>query len=105
MDRDLDAALVQLATWAIDFRKTETMAPLRGRPSTRRVIGVVFGASHGMDACGSVDIAESDVPSVDRLVKSILAKTQGERPEVILAALAEAGALMVNQRNQQGDTQ
>jgi hypothetical protein len=51
-----------------------------------------------MDASGSVDIAESDIPSVDRLVKSILAKAQGERPEVILAALAEAGALMVNQR-------
>lgn len=105
VDRDVDAALVQLATWAIDFRKTETMAPLRGRPSTRRVIGVVFGASHGMDASGSVDIAESDVPSVDRLVKSILAKAQGERPEVILAALAEAGALMVNQRKQREETQ
>jgi hypothetical protein len=100
VDRDIDAALVQLAAWSIEFRKTETMAPLRGRPSTRRVIGVVFGASHGMDASGSVDIAESDVPMVDRLVKSILAKIQGERPEVILAALAEAGALMVNQRNQ-----
>ena len=101
VDRDIDAAVVQLATWAIEFRKTETMAPLRGRPSTRRVIGVVFGASHGMDASGSVDIAESDIASVDRLVKSILAKAQGERPEVILAALAEAGALMVNQRKQE----
>jgi hypothetical protein len=105
VDRDIDAALVQLATWAIDFRKTETMAPLRGRPSTRRVIGVVFGASHGLDASASIDIAESDVPAVDRLVKQILAKAQGERPEVILAALAEAGALMVNQRKQPGDTQ
>ena len=100
VDRDIDLALVELATWAIEFRKTETMAPLRGRPATRRVIGVVFGASHGMDASGSIDIAESDVPSVDRLVKSILARAQGERPEVILAALAEAGALMVNQCKQ-----
>jgi hypothetical protein len=100
VDRDIDAALIALANWAIEFRKTETMAPLRGRPSTRRVIGVVFGASHGIDASGSVDIAERDIPAVDKLVKNFLAKAQGERPEVILAALAEAGALMINQRNQ-----
>jgi len=100
VDRDVDAAVVTLATWAIEFRKTEIMAHLRGRPSTRRVIGVVFGASHGMDASRSVDIAEQDVPAVDRLVKAILAKTQGERPDVVLAALAEAGALMANQGKQ-----
>ncbi|KVH11300.1 ATP-binding protein [Burkholderia anthina] len=97
VDRDVDAAVVTLATWAIEFRKTEIMAHLRGRPSTRRVIGVVFGASHGMDVSQSIDIAEKDVPVVDRLVKSILARTQGEKPEVVLAALAEAGALMANQ--------
>ncbi len=99
VDRDIDAAMSTLAGWAVDFRKAETMAPLRGRPSTRRVIGVVFGASHGMDATGYVDIAETDTPSVDRLVKSFLAKAQGEKKEVILAALAEAGALMVNQQS------
>lgn len=101
VDRDIDAAVVTLATWAIDFRKTEIMAHLRGRPSTRRVIGVVFGASHGMDASQSIDLAEKDIPAVDRLVKSILANTQGERPDVVLAALAEAGALMAN-RGKQG---
>ena len=72
------------------------MAPLRGRPSSRRVIGVVFGASHGQDATGYVDVDESDTPAVDRLVKSFLAEAQGERKEIILAALAEAGAMMVN---------
>jgi len=100
VDRDIDLALTTLSSWAVDFRKSEAMAPLRGRPSSRRVIGVVFGASHGMDASGYVDIAESDTPSVDRLVKSFLAKAQGERKEVILAALAEAGALMVNQKEE-----
>ena len=98
VDRDIDAAMVKLAEWAVDFRKAETMAPLRGRPSTRRVIGVVFGASHGMDATGFVDISDSDTPAVDRLVKQFLAEAQGERKEVILAALAEAGAMMVKQQ-------
>lgn len=98
VDRDVDAAIVKLAGWSVDFRKAETMAPLRGRPSTRRVIGVVFGASHGQDAAGFVDISDADTPAVDRLVKEFLANSQGERREVILAALAEAGALMVKQQ-------
>jgi hypothetical protein len=98
VDRDIDAAMAKLAEWAVDFRKAETMAPLRGRPSTRRVIGVVFGASHGRDATGFVDISEADTPAIDRLVKQFLAEAQGERKEVILAALAEAGAMMVKQQ-------
>lgn len=92
-DRDIDAAMGALAGWAVDFRKAEAMAPLRNRPSTRRLLGVVFGASHGQDRSGYVDIAEKDTPAVDRLVKAFLADTVGERPEVILAALAEAGAM------------
>jgi hypothetical protein len=98
VDRDIDAAIAKLAEWAVEFRKAETMAPLRGRPSTRRVIGVVFGASHGQDATGFVDISDMDTPAVDRLVKQFLAEAQGERKEVILAALAEAGAMMVKQQ-------
>ncbi|SFE00947.1 ATP-binding protein [Paracidovorax konjaci] len=98
VDRDIDAAMAKLAEWAVEFRKAETMAPLRGRPSTRRVIGVVFGASHGQDATGFVDISDTDTPAVDRLVKQFLAEAQGESKEVILAALAEAGAMMVKQQ-------
>lgn len=99
VDRDIDAALVQLSTWAIEFRKAEAMSPLRGRPAMRRVIGVVFGASHGQDASGLVDLAESDVPEVDQLVKRVLATVQQEKPAIVLAALAEAGALLIGQQN------
>lgn len=97
VDRDVDAALLQLGEWALEFRRAETMAPLRGRPSTRRVIGVVFGAKHGQDACGSVDVAEVDAAAVDALVKRLLATVQPERPDIVLAALAEAGALLMTQ--------
>lgn len=99
VDRDIDAAMAKLAGWAVEFRKAETMAPLRGRPSTRRLIGVVFGASHGQDATGFVDISETDTPAIDRLVKQFLAKAHGEREEVILAALAEAGAMLIKQHD------
>jgi hypothetical protein len=101
VDRDIDAAMAKLADWAVAFRKAETMAPLRGRPSTRRVIGVVFGASHGQDATGFVDISDADTPAIDRLVKQFLVEAQGERKEVILAALAEAGAMMVKQQDKE----
>lgn len=97
VDRDIDAALLQLGGWALEFRRAETMAPLRGRPSTRRVIGVVFGAKHGQDACGSVDVAEADAAAVDQLVKRVLAAVQTEHPDIVLAALAEAGALLMHQ--------
>jgi hypothetical protein len=96
VDRDVDAAIAALASMAIDFRKAEAMAPLRNRPSTRRLLGVVFGASHGQDASGYVDIADKDQPAVERLVREFLADSVGERPEVVLAALAEAGALTLN---------
>ncbi len=101
VDRDIDAALSQIGSWSIEIRKEEAMAPLHGRPASRRVIGVVFGAKHGQDATGSIDIAESDVVAVDEVVKRLLAMTQSESREIVIAALAEAGALLMSQRVQE----
>ena len=101
VDRDIDAALSQIGSWSIEIRKEEAMAPLHGRPASRRVIGVVFGAKHGLDATGSVDIAESDVVAVDNVVKRLLAMAQSENRDIVIAALAEAGALLMSQRVQE----
>lgn len=101
VDRDIDAALLQLGKWALEFRQAETMAPLRGRPSTRRVIGLVFGGSNRNDASGSVDISESDTPAINMLVKKLLATAQLEKREIILAAIAEVGALLVKQQTKE----
>lgn len=103
VDRDIDAALSQIGAWAIDLRKEEVMAPLHGRPASRRVIGVVFGAKHGLDATGSIDIAEEDVPAVDELVKRVLATVQKENRDIVLAALAETGALLMNERSKEAE--
>ena len=103
VDRDIDAAMAALAGWAVDFRRAEAMAPLRNRASSRRVLGVVFGASKGRDATGYVDIADSDTPVVERLVQLFLAETNHERPEVILAALAEAGAMTLSRIENGGE--
>ncbi|HEY9267953.1 MAG TPA: ATP-binding protein [Methylotenera sp.] len=98
VDRDIDSALVQLGNWAHEFRKVETLAPLSGRTSSRRMIGVVFGASKGLDVSDSVDISDSDTPAVENLVKKILSSAQKEKRDVVIAALAEAGALLINQK-------
>jgi hypothetical protein len=92
VDRDVDVAMGALGNLAVDFRRAEAMAPLRDRPSTRRVLGVVFGAAQGKDAAGYVDIADKDKPVVERLVEKFLEMSGGQKPEIILAALAEAGA-------------
>ena len=101
VDRDIDAAIGAISNWAVDFRRTEAMAPLRNRPSTRRVLGVVFGAREGQDASGYVDVSDNDTPAIDRLVKAFLANTMGEKPEVVLAALAEAGAMTLGKLNKE----
>jgi hypothetical protein len=95
VDRDIDGALLQLGTWAHDFRRAEALAPLRGRPSTRRAMGVVFGGGMGRDATASIDIDEIDSGAVSKLAARLLVDLRQQRHEVALAALVEAGALLL----------
>lgn len=102
-DRDVDASILQLGSWALDFRRTEALASLKGRPSSRRAFAVVFGTGeHGKTVSGAFDVAEDDTPAIRDLVNKILAQrvTGAVRAEVFLAALAEAGALLVEQAGQ-----
>jgi hypothetical protein len=92
-DRDIELAFVQLGTWAFEFRKVETFAPLRDRPATRRAFAVVFGLGDGNATTSrSFDIASSDIHTVKRLADEIRSKSDGIVLDVFLAALAEAGA-------------
>ncbi|OQW85983.1 MAG: ATP-binding protein [Rhodoferax ferrireducens] len=95
VDRDIDVAMLQLASWAHDFRRAETIAPLRGRPSSRRAIGVVFGGGMGLEASASIDIDAKDSAMVSQLASKLIADLQTQSHEVALAALAEAGALLL----------
>ena len=96
IDRDIDAALMQLANWAHDFRRAETLAPMRGRPSTRRALGVVFGGKRGEEVVASVDIDDRDAGTVSKLASRLVADLQAQPKDIALAALAEAGALLFN---------
>jgi len=100
-DQDIDAAILKLSDWTVQFRKTEAMAPLRGRPATRRVIGIVFGSSAGDDVSDVVDVAKVDSGRINRIVQIMLSATKNERREVVLAALAEAGVLLVRRKQKE----
>ena len=101
VDRDIDVAMLQLATWAHDFRRAETITPLRGRPSTRRAIGIVFGGGMGLEASASIDIDSKDSAAVSQLATKLIADLQTQSHEVALAALAEAGALLLNAKQRE----
>lgn len=97
VDRDIDAAIMQLGAWSIDFRRAEALATLRDRTPTRRAIAIVFGTAHGHSVSDAFDVSEQDVPLVDQLTKHFLAALQGAgvSKEIFLAALAEAGTRVV----------
>lgn len=99
-DHDLDAGEVQLLQWAHAFRRLEVVAHLRNKPSNRRGIGIVFGNQHTIT--GSFDVAEEDQQLIKYLSKKILTELDDEqhKKEVFLAALAEAGAKILQDLKQ-----
>jgi hypothetical protein len=104
VDRDIDQALVQLSIFAIEFRKAEVVAPMvRGTVGTRHMIGIVFGSGNGRRASGSVDIDAKDMPIVKELVSQLVASLKTQRRELVLAALAEVGAQLVNNETEKAN--
>jgi hypothetical protein len=100
-DHDIDLATMQLARWAFDFRRTEAMASVQGRPANRRALAVVFG---GQDTrAATLDVAESDADQIRQLRDDLLAHAQvGKiKCDVFLAALAEAGSVLLESRGQE----
>jgi len=97
-DHDIDLATMQLARWAFDFRRTEAMASVQGRPANRRALAVVFGGKSTQAA--TLDVAESDAEQIRQLRDDLLARAQADKIkcDVFLAALAEAGSVMLDTR-------
>lgn len=103
-DNDVDAGEVQLLSWALEFRRLESLAILGDRPSTRRAIGVVFGARKTVT--GTFDISDKDDDRAQKLAKDLLQKLSENKVkrEVILAAIAEVGATIFDELTlQRGD--
>lgn len=91
-DHEVDAGEIQLLTWAMEFRRLETLAEVRNRPATRRAIGVVFGSQKTVT--GTFDVSEIDSDVVQQLSDELFGKMASGniRREVFLAAIAEVGA-------------
>lgn len=91
-DHDLDAAAVQLSKWAFEFRRIEALASVQGHSASRRALAVVFGS--GTTVSATFDVALKDGATIQKLADALLDRLSMEniRPDVFLAALAEAGA-------------
>jgi hypothetical protein len=90
-DHDLNAAEVQLMKWAFEFRRIEALSHYKGISSTRRAIGLVFSGAETVS--GEIDVSVEDQPTISSIANELVtnfAKTT--KPEVLLAAIAEAGA-------------
>lgn len=94
-DHDMNLATMQLARWAFDFRRTEALAKVQGRPANRRALAVVFAGQNTRAA--TLDVAEADADQIRQLRDDLLAHARGGKfkSDVFLAALAEAGAVML----------
>jgi hypothetical protein len=90
-DHDLNAGEIQLMKWAFEFRRIETLSHHKGVSSTRRAIGIVFSGAETVS--GEIDVSIDDQSMISSLANELMtsfAKTT--KPEVLLAAIAEAGA-------------
>ena len=102
-DHDIDLATMQLARWAFDFRRTEALASVQGRPANRRAVAVVFA---GQDThVATFDVAEADAEQIRQLRDDLLAqaRTGQFKSDVFLAALAEAGSMMLEEWKEQAE--
>jgi hypothetical protein len=102
-DHDIDLATMQLARWAFDFRRVEAMASVQGRPANRRAFAVVFAGRNTRSA--TLDVAETDAAQIRQLRDDLLDRVRigNIKSDVFLAALAEAGSVMIETRAHEVD--
>jgi hypothetical protein len=91
VDRDLDAAIIQIGSLAMDFRKAESFAGLRGRDSARKVFNLVLSAGQGNDLSRTIEVSKNDQSKIDATVTLILPILEKIDPRLIFATLADIG--------------
>jgi hypothetical protein len=100
VDRDLDAAIIQLGSLAMDFRKAEALAGLRGRDSARKIFNVVLSAGQGNDLSRTVEISQTDQAKIDATVSQILPILERVDPRLIYATLADLGIKLADKQDE-----
>jgi hypothetical protein len=100
VDRDLDAAIIELGSLAVDFRKAEALSGLRGRESDRKVFNIVLSAGQGNDLSRTVEISKSDQKQIDTTVTQIMPYLKDIDPRLIYATLADLGIKFANKEDE-----
>lgn len=93
-DRDIDAALLEIARFALRFRQTEALVSVRGRKPTSEAFAVVIGAGRQTRTVSrEFDIPDRHREKVDSLSNDLAAqlRAQGLGMDVLLAVLAKTG--------------
>lgn len=107
-DRDPDRAAVAIAEFALQFRKIEVLARIKGREPTRYALAVAFGTGEkGATAIEAFDISSSERLQASELAANIvrLMSEQKVDKRLILAALAEAGMQTLKDAAKEDDRQ
>lgn len=100
VDRDLDAAIIELGTLSMQFRKAESMAGLRGRDTSRKVFNLILSAGLGNDLAKTVEVSTKDQKKIDQTISQIMPILKNIDPRLIFATLADIG-IKVSQENQE----
>ena len=100
VDRDLDAAIIQLGTLSMEFRKAESIASLRGRDSSRKVFNLVLSAGFGRDLTQTVEVSSNEQNEIDQTISQILPILKNIDSRLIFATLAEIG-IKISKKNKE----
>jgi len=100
VDRDLDAAIIQLGTLSMEFRKAEAIAGLRGRDTSRKVFNLVLSAGLGNDLTKTVEVSTTDQQKIDQTISQIMPILKNIDPRLVFATLADIG-IKVSQENKE----
>lgn len=104
-DATPDAAELALADLALKFRHAEMLAAIKERTPTRHAIGLVFGTGeHGRTIMRAIDIGNDEQRRVLEMTSKILELETGnpEDQRLFLAALAEAGSMLLEREDCNG---
>ncbi|SEM64811.1 hypothetical protein SAMN03159362_5681 [Pseudomonas sp. NFIX51] len=98
-DLDVDAALVAVADLSLAFRKAEALISVKGRQPGRESFAIVIGAGGSSSVVAKdFEVAGRDRQAVrgaaDRVIE--LLKASGLEGNLLLAALAQAGTVLVS---------
>jgi hypothetical protein len=91
VDRDLDAAIIQLGSSSMEFRKAEAVAGLRGRDSSRKVFNLVLSSGQGNDLSETIEVSKNDQASIDQAIKQFMPILKKMDSRLVFATLADLG--------------